>query len=126
MRAVSLASRAATAGLTAAIVGLSAAHARRPFASSATPVCMLPLYLSERALPMFWLPLVSAKKMPRLMRPAASTVAASRPLARAIARPRSATSLKGVSEACASAGGACMMLNSATYSSISGSLTASK
>ena len=62
---------------------------------------------------MFWLPLVSAKKSPRLMRPAASAVAASRPLARAIARPRSTTSLKGVSEACASAGGACMTRNSA-------------
>jgi hypothetical protein len=61
----------------------------------------------ERALPMFWLPLVSAKKTPRLMRPAASTVAASRPLARAIVRPRSATSLNGVAEDCALAGGAC-------------------
>ena len=33
---------------------------------------------------MFWLPLVSAKNSPRAMRPAASTVAASSPLARAI------------------------------------------
>ena len=46
---------------------------------------------------MFWLPFVSAKKSPRLMRPAASAVAASRPLARAIALPRSTTSLRGVS-----------------------------
>ena len=75
---------------------------------------------------MFWLPFVSAKNSPRLMRPAASAVAASRPLARAIALPRSTTSLKGVSEACASAGGACMTRNSAAYSSISGSMSASK
>ncbi len=76
--------------------GSSAAHARRPFASSATPACMLPLYLSERAFWMFWLPLVSPKKMPSAMRPAASAPAASSPLARAIAVPRSATSLNGV------------------------------
>ena len=75
---------------------------------------------------MFWLPLVSAKNTPRLMRPAASTVAASSPLARAIARPRSATSLNGVLDSCAPAGGACMTLNTAAYSSISGSMAASK
>ena len=75
---------------------------------------------------MFWLPFVSAKNSPRLMRPAASTVAASSPLARAIARPRSATSLKGVLDACAPAGGACMTLKSAVYSSISGSMAASR
>ena len=45
-----------------------AAHLRWPFWSSATPVWKLPLYLFERALPMFWLPLVSAKNMPRLIR----------------------------------------------------------
>ncbi len=52
--------------------------------------------------------------------------AASTPLARAIALPRSATSLNGVSEFCAFSGGACMERNSAAYSSISGSMSASK
>ena len=60
-------------------------------------------------MPIFWLPLVSAKKMPRLMRPAASAVSASRPLARAMPVARSTTSLNGVAEFCAFAGGACMM-----------------
>ena len=47
---------------------------------------------------MFWLPLVSAKNSPRLMRPAISALAASRPLARAIAVARSTTSSNGVSD----------------------------
>ena len=52
--------------------------------------------------------------------------AASRPLARAIAVAKSTTSLNGVAEFCALAGGACMMLKTLAYSSRSGSLSASK
>jgi len=58
--------------------------------------------------------------------PAIAELAASTPLARAMTVPKSTTSLNGVSEFCAFAGGACMMPNNATYSSMSGSLTASK
>src|SRR4029078_1140798 len=50
----------------------------------------------------------------------------SRPLTRAIAVPRSTTSLNGVSDACALAGGACIMRKSFLYSSTSGSCSASK
>jgi hypothetical protein len=57
-RASSLSSRAISAGSKAAIVLLIAAHFRRPFSSSDVPVWKLPLYLLERALPMFCLPLV--------------------------------------------------------------------
>ena len=44
------------------------------------------------------MPFVSAKKIPRLMRPATAESATSSPLARAIAVPSSTTSLIGVSE----------------------------
>ena len=75
---------------------------------------------------MFCVPFVSAKKMPRLMRPAACACDASRPLARAIAVASSTTSANGVFEFCALAGGACMTLKRFAYSSSSGSLSASK
>ncbi|MEZ0039379.1 hypothetical protein ABIF68_009749 [Bradyrhizobium japonicum] len=47
-------------------------------------------------------------------------------MARAIAVARSTTSLNGVAEFCAPAGGASMTSNSFEYSSISGSMSASK
>ena len=52
-------SRAFSAGSKAAIDFLIAAHFLCPFWSSGTPVCKLPLYLFDRALPMFWLPSVT-------------------------------------------------------------------
>src|SRR5260370_31751625 len=64
--------------------------------------------------------------MAKLIRPATSAFAASSPFARAIAVPNSTTSLNGVSDFCALAGGACMMLKRFVYSSRSGSLSASK
>src|SRR5262249_1650586 len=97
-----------------------------PVRPSDGPVCRLPLYVFERAFPIFCLPSVSAKNSPKLMRPATSAFAASRPLARAMAIPRSTTSLNGVSEFCAFAGGASMRSKSFLYSSSSGSVSASK
>ncbi len=66
------------------------------------------------------------RRAPRLIRPATSAFVASRPLACAIAIPRSTTSLNGVSEFCALAGGTSMMSKRFLYSSISGSLSPSK
>ncbi len=107
-RASSLSSRAFSAGSNAAIVLLSRPISFARFGPRVRLFANCPCICSSahcRCSGCHW----SRQRTARgRQRPAASALVASRPFARAMAVPRSATSLNGVSDFCALAGGACM------------------